>query len=153
MSWTLVIIDMQDGFHSAKNPYTIKNIQKEIRKAIKHKVGIIVVEYEGFGRTLWKLRSLLDTYEDVVYVSKYTDDGGREVYDEIISNRFNRRKLKICGVNSDACVCETALTLANDLPYTKVEVVEDACNSSNVESDNFYWVEDYPNIILIEGRI
>lgn len=149
MSYTLVVIDMQEAFYAARNPYTLHNVIREIKRARKNKCGIVVVRYENSGCLLYRISQALDNYHNIDYVWKNTNDGGPEVYDSIVSNYFNHDKIVVCGVNTDACVCETVETLCGYLPYTQIEVVEDACNS--IDFNDFSWISDLSNVFLREN--
>ena len=48
------------------------------------------------------------------------------------NNDFNSEKIRVCGVNSDACVRETVQTLAEKLPDSKITVALEACGDDYV---------------------
>ena len=126
---TLVIIDMQGGFKAAKSRPLIRSIIEQIRLSRSLNWPIVVVQYCGFGKTLYALRRELDGYDKVRYIIKHTDDGSHEV-NGVIGELTKSRNFRICGVNTDQCVYFTTRGL-KILRY-RVEVWSPGTNGESV---------------------
>lgn len=124
----LIIIDMQPShFSAAKHTSTILNCQKEIKSAIQNNSYIFFIEYELCGPTDLSLTDLTYSYENKYFITKYHDDGAPEIKNKIIELRIKNPLLKLCGVNTDACVKMTAYGLI-DLGYS-VNLIKKACHT------------------------
>ena len=124
----LLVIDMQEGFDSAKDPRTIKNCQQLIRQAIEDEIQIVLMEYENNGYILTQLTDLIKVYPKVTFLSKDEDDGGK-IFDQCVSNKkWSFKNIQVCGVNIDACVKDTVRTLV--YKHYNVQVVQKACNAT-----------------------
>ena len=131
MSYSLIVIDMQEYFEAACDTETQRACKKAIRKAMKDNATILLVEYRGCGRTAATLAGLVDGYKNAHVVKKSDDNGGYEVVRKLRKKRLPRSTLRICGVNTDACVEATVYgikkNMKNRLP--EIQVLADACNS------------------------
>lgn len=142
----LVVIDMQPGYPAALDAVTQWFVKQEIQKQLEQNLPVILVEFDAheMGETLQPLRDLLAGYKRLKVVSKSQNDGSKEVIAacRILSGN-NSFSLRVCGVNSDACVLETVQGLSEKLPLTSIVVPQDACNCLTGK-DNDVWVEDFP---------
>ena len=129
--YCLIIIDMQESFEVHEGMRVTNNCRREIFKAIEDDAHILIVEYEGAGRTLKALTDLLKNNEkaNYHYVTKFDDDGSYEVFQAILNLHLPHEKLKITGVHTDCCVYQTTLGLRDYFPKSKIEVISDACDS------------------------
>jgi nicotinamidase-related amidase len=130
----LVIIDCQTKFPASKQ--VVDPIVKEIKRAKKQQEWIMVVEYRGEGRTLKAITSKIKRYYKVVKVVKEQDDGSSVIFDRIfgyrwsVENNLNTkhvgriRHLRVCGVNTSACVRVTVYGLRR---FIKTTVIAKAC--------------------------
>lgn len=125
---TLIVVDMQATFTSAKNINTVIAVAAEITKARESNCPIIFLEYEGCGQIHRGFLELLRNYPYKAVVRKCTDDGSEEVVRTIKRRKFEDRHLRICGVNTDACVWATCRGLLKKTNCT-LEVVRNACNT------------------------
>lgn len=111
----LAIIDMQpgeNGFDAANNLGLQLSIIEVIQKYRRHNWPIIKVEYDGFSQTAHRIRRALAGYDQVCKVVKSTDDGSCEIDDAIGENKWYRHsKIELVGVNTNACVRDTAFGL------------------------------------------
>lgn len=110
----LVIVDMQPGeFRAAKSPHLQQVIVAEIERYRRLGAPIIVVEYGvlpekvSMGRTALTLRRALWDYARTCRVVKYSNDGSA-VVDQALRKMTRVRKVRVCGVNTGACVFATA---------------------------------------------
>jgi nicotinamidase-related amidase len=110
--YTLVIIDMQEEFIETAQ-HALTGVFQAIRRAKANKSPILVVEYKSCGNTLPEIRRALKGYSRVRTVTKFDDDGSEEISQSLRRNRFSR-KLRICGVNLDACVRSTIEGIFSD---------------------------------------
>ena len=131
MTYTLVIIDMQAKFKASKKVH--QRVLQEIELAKQKNAGIIILEYGGHGPTNAELlKAAYSNYTKVFRVAKGQDDGSREIAN-IIRIPNNKRRallsnnLRICGVNTDACVQRTVEALIRHYGIKTVSVIADAC--------------------------
>jgi len=127
MSYTLVVVDMQDSFNAANEPNVRNNIEREIKKAMAVKAAVIFLEYSGMGPTIPRLTRLTDGYERGFSAIKNHNDGSRQVENLIDAHNLPRHKIKVTGVNTDYCVRETVFGLAANMKPTRLQVIADAC--------------------------
>ena len=131
MAYTLVVVDMQGYFPSARSSRVIDNCLREVRKAIQDRAGVIVLQYKHCGKTLPAIMGLLDSYDRYEKKIKPHDDGSRQVVNTLRKRRFSKN-LKVVGVNTDCCVYATVSSLSqrswNGIDL-RIKVIADACNS------------------------
>lgn len=128
--YTLVVIDMQEYFSASRKSDTQKKVATAIRRAMRDNAGVMFVEYANYGPTLPKLTKLTKTYKRAFTVIKSANGGGNEVKTALYKHRLPRSNLKFCGVNTDYCVLATVTGVSQNLPRTKIEVLEKGCNSN-----------------------
>jgi nicotinamidase-related amidase len=133
-SYTLVVVDMQSGFDTSFG--ALNGCIREVQQAVIDKAGIIFLEYHGFygdayGFTLPQLKALVDGYSRAYYVPKGADDGSIEVVEAIEKYRMSKLHIKVCGVNTDACVLATVQGLIQKCDKVYLQVIADACNGFN----------------------
>lgn len=147
MPATLVVVDMQSHFEAACDPDVIINVTEEIIKAKQHNAHILLVEYAGCGKSHEGFGQLLKNYRYKARIRKGDDDGSGEIIRALRRRGFNDRHLRLCGVNSDCCVCATTMGLLDKLSNTKIEVVKRACGTVN----DFDWrmYIRHPNLRLV----
>jgi nicotinamidase-related amidase len=129
----LVIVDMQWDFSSSREDWLIQNIIKVIKGYVKRNEPIIVLEYEGHGSTHQKIKALIKDYEKVYIRTKYNDDGGEEVGCIVHNHGLEVDEWEVCGVNLDACVVATVITMARDFCKSIITVLGDCCNSNGFD--------------------
>ena len=123
----LVIIDMQYGFATAQHQGTINNCIRQIAKAIKAEMPIIIVEYTNCNKTVKPIRQALRGYRHKHTVKKSTDDGSRNIMKLVKRKLCHIDKFIVCGVNIGACVADTVYGLAIGYDM-EVDVIKNACN-------------------------
>jgi len=128
---TLCIVDMQPEFVAAMSQYIIHHITLLIQRAKTKRAGIVVLEYQRCGRTLYQIREALEGYKNVITCKKKNDDGSIEFLDACDHEKFNKKQVIVCGVNTDMCITDTALGIKQHYPKAQVEVVADACSTDN----------------------
>jgi nicotinamidase-related amidase len=136
----LVIIDMQYGFRTAQHQGTINNCIRQIAKAIKAEMPIIVVEYENCNKTVKPIRQALRGYRYKYTVKKRTDNGSNEIMRLVKRKLWEIEKFIVCGVNIGACVADTVYGLTRKYDM-EVDVIKNACNDrwqSKIETFNMY---------------
>ena len=119
MKYTLAVVDMQYGFNTAKEELTIQGCAEQIKLAIKNKNPIVFVEYEECGETLEELVKLTNKYENRFFIEKERDDGSRELKQAIREEKLPKN-IRICGVNFECCVFDTARSLTQNHETTLV---------------------------------
>lgn len=160
MTEALVIIDMQYYFETARHESTIRNCIKQIKKAIKDNIPIIVVEYwvedEDLGETLPRLQKYFKDYNLTRIIKKHDDNGGREVNKCLKDNDWNDIDiLRVCGVNINCCVASTVNTLMTRY-YKQIKIIKNACNgdalgclSRKQQFERQSFIYESPNMSLV----
>ena len=132
----LVVIDIQPDFDTAAK--VIQPCQAAIRAAEKNNEVITIVEYRNHGWTFPELTNLLYGYERHFPVLKSQDGGGFEVYNSFLRKKLpHPRVIKVCGVNTNACVLETVRGLSKLFYKSSIRVLSRACNSYSLSCHDF----------------
>lgn len=156
-AYTLLVIDMQAYFSAARNKRVQEEVSKEIRQAIKDNMPIIFLEYIGCGSSVKQLTKNVahpNHYDKSYLIGKTTGGGSREVLTLIKAFRLPQKHIKVCGVNTSACVFETTVGLRQKLKGSKIELLVNACNDSS-KSGHEYALQsfrEYHNIVLNKGN-
>jgi nicotinamidase-related amidase len=137
MSYTLAVIDMQDHFLNRfeemdqSNQRVFDNCKNEIAKAISDNANILFVEYEEYGPTNPELLGLVNdsSYNSFNQIIKIDDNGSREIVKAVKKFGLPKKKIKICGINTEYCVYATVKGLLQAMRESKIEVLTDACDS------------------------
>lgn len=143
----LVVIDMQPGYPASQDVITQWFVKQEIERAIKLNLPILLVDYDPheMGEIYPAFTDLVKGYRLSKPVSKHTTDGSKEVARACLKHGFSLSNLRVCGVNSDACVLETVQSLVEQHTDCHITVVQDACNCLTGKS-NDVWYEDFPKL-------
>jgi nicotinamidase-related amidase len=145
--YTLVIIDMQEGFEASFEPNVVAGVTQEILLAKSLKLPILVVEFSDNGDTHYGLMRLIAGYNRKAKVAKIDDDGSDVIIRALRRKKFPKDMLRICGVNTDCCVLATIVGLIRKNPTVKIQVPKHACNTS----ERFDWrtYPKYKNLELV----
>lgn len=132
--YVLVIVDMQNIFIASRCERTRENIIREIKKAKKDLAHIVVVEYRHSGPTYEGIIRAIGTYRKAHFVSKTDDDGSLAVVNSLLKRKSKTHDwFRLCGVNIDCCIAETALGLRILFPKADIEIIMDASNTEAKE--------------------
>lgn len=132
MSYSLVIIDMQPEFKAAKGKRVYNAVMCEIKQAIKKRAAIVFVEFGNYNevphtRTRKGLRLATSKYDRVFTTVKLQNDGGDKIMNMIVKNNLSR-KIRVCGVNTDACVVSSVRGMVRaSEKKVKINVIADGC--------------------------
>lgn len=147
----LIIIDMQYEFDTAEK--VVDPVCDAVRQAKAEGRQIVVVEYKCWGhwpneqecacRTYTQITSLLEGYENLIFVTKEYDGGGREIKEAVIDFPSI---VDVCGVNIGACVRDTVEQLARLAPDSEFILLEKACNGWDNEPSAYFWVDRHRNV-------
>lgn len=151
----LVVIDMQSFFPASNSPSTIAAVVREVKTAVARNLPVIIVEYDPteIGRTHDRILRVIANYPRAVTITKAAADGSREIMEACLINGLSLDELRVCGINSDACILETVEGYHNLVPTSTITIVRDACNCLTGPANNV-WREDFPslpNVIVLEG--
>ena len=124
--YTLVVVDMQPGFKSARGKRVRANCLREVQKARADRAPIIFLELSGYQPTHCDLVEV--AHSNFAILEKSGDDGSEQVGREVRKNKWPK-KFKVCGINTDCCVKATVTGLTARFRMSKIEVVADACAS------------------------
>lgn len=107
---TLCVVDMQPGFWSSDS--IIKEVIREIKLAKRRNDGIVFLEMRpDFHNKTHNV--LIDTaksggYAKVTYAEKKYNDGSDEFVKAVnVSGWSKLKRVRVCGVNRNACVNDT----------------------------------------------
>ncbi len=128
--YVLTVIDMQPTFSASNDDETLENVKDLIVGAKNDKAYIVLAHYMKFGKTHDKLLTLVEKYKhkSLVYANKNDKSGA--IMTKIIKKRIRAPYMKVCGVNTDACVQASVKGLSRKLPEWNIKVIKDSCNSS-----------------------
>jgi nicotinamidase-related amidase len=166
--YTLVVIDMQPLF-TADN-ITISNVAREVRLARQRQNKIIFLwipyfsafQADLFAGTYPSILKAVQGYERAHWneTTKLIQDGSREILQTCARKDFPSKRFRLCGVNTDMCVLDTVkgLLAVNTPRIEAIEVVKDACRTSNSKTDNTKVWQLFPldprlSIIESEGEV
>ena len=134
----LLVIDMQPDFQAAQLKRVQKNIKREIQKAMELQQLIIYAEYLKGGPTFRYLTDLTDGYTRKLVLIKEEDSAHKALQtmkEELDLQKFSN--IRVCGVNTDACVYRTVRDLCAENILTEgVTLVEKACNGKKEGDHN-----------------
>ncbi len=128
--YTLVIIDVQNGYPAAHNENLLTNLLKQIKKAKKEDAAILLVNMEdGFiGQTISCIWDAVYDYTYFAQVGKTLTDGSGEILKALKKHRFlNKNKFKVGGIYANICVSDTVNGLSKRLPEAEIEVLAKCC--------------------------
>jgi nicotinamidase-related amidase len=128
----------------------VNQVVSEVRKAIRRNEWIMLVEYENEGRILTRITRELKEYKKVRKATKVVDNGAYAIlweltisYKETLTRSMGAPKpprkishIKICGVNTDACVISTVAGLR--FLNCKITVLSKACANIFLLRDDKY---------------
>jgi len=127
---------MQDYFDAANQLWLIDNIVARIKEYRKRNQPILLVQYvdeAGYplSHYLKEIVDAVEGYDKAYYVDKTDDDGGSKIdcFLEDMKLKPHIKVLEVCGVNTDACVLETILSLTWRFYGAQIAVPLDCCDS------------------------
>ena len=129
---SLIVVDMQPQFESAKKRECVTNCIKQVKRAIKENAFIIFLEFGGFGDTHPRILKAIQSYANKCFIIKYEDCGSDQVRSALEKNKVKTSSYIMCGVNTCACVLQTLCGMLNDDYFNNAEIkiAKDACNDS-----------------------
>lgn len=140
---------MQTHFEAASDPNVVASVAKEIIYTRIHCGSIIYLEFLGCGSTFQSLFDLTKGYKHRARVIKDSDDGSDEVIKCLKRRNFFQNNLRICGVNTDCCVYSTVEGLLEKLPYSKIQIIKNACNSYGEDKIDWRGYIKHKNLRLV----
>ena len=121
----LCVVDMQPDFLASNSSILIDAVISEIKLSMAAEEQIIILEYWNHHTTHIQIMELLQGYKHAMHITKYLDDGSKWMENTIA---YFPKEIKICGVNTWACVYATGIGLASKFPSSKIIFIERACN-------------------------
>lgn len=123
----VVLVDMQELFTAARFPSVISGCQSLLRWAGRENLPVLPLMYVDYGNLVAPVKGALDRCGAALpAVWKLTDDGGAETLEALDLHGLRPKRLLIAGVQTHACVLETAASLSRR--FQVIPVVE-ACGS------------------------
>ena|ERR1043165_2287429 len=139
----LLVIDMQKDYPATE--LVVNEVIKEVRKARSKNEWIFFLQYDGCGPTMYRLTRELKGYTKTRKLTKIIDGGAYAVMWGLTysDNNLNGTKaptkishIKVCGVNTNACVIGTVYGLRH--LNCKITVLSNACaNIFDGKSDDY----------------
>ena len=142
MAQTLIVIDCQDYFlKNGIGDIVLPGVKKQIKDAIRRNDHIVFVEFVDNAKsyydkksnrddpTNYELLELVKGYNKVHFVYKNISDGGNRIVKVLRNKKLPRSNIKICGVYTEFCVKETAMTMAKILKKTSLYIIKSATTS------------------------
>jgi nicotinamidase-related amidase len=131
----LVVVDMQPGFlpdggdpGSPAAKRALLGVAREIKRAIRRGMPIVVVEYRRHAGTHPQLMQLLKGYARYRIAKKGQMDGSKGVLHACREMGLRQPPaFRVCGTYTHYCVEETVLGLSRKRRRSVVEVVRSAC--------------------------
>jgi len=169
MKSVLTIIDMQDYFLQrglnrgdvepaelqAEWDTIVDVIRKQISKAKRNKMPIVVLEYDNSGPTTAKILRTIRGYELAARVKKYRNDGSSEVMEtigELMGGNWVPSEFRITGVNRAFCVADTVRGLSQEFPDSMLNLIEDAIGDEHGDYYGWGWSIPPRNTTIINSR-
>jgi hypothetical protein len=176
--YVLVLVDVMVRFSAACDPYTLRNICREVQIAIENGCPIVVLEMPDeytlsavhrraekdgkpypvsredvlLSRTQLRVLELLKGYEHLVAIRhKYDGDGSLAAVYACVDRGWTLDRFRVVGVNTGGCVLDTVEGLRESRLLAHIEVVQDACNTSNTDDPDECWERFPEDVILNPG--
>lgn len=125
----LVIVDMQPRFETSLKKETQREVINQIKEAKKNNIPVVLLEYAYEGDTHYNIRRTLKDYPH--YTLQKNRDSGASVLIPLLENLRKRGKkflLKVCGVNTAACVYATVRDLTEFSLIKEIQIIWKGCN-------------------------
>ena len=137
MNNILYVIDMQPGFKASRS--IIREVIKEIKLARRRKDRILFVENRPgvFGSTD---KRLIDAAGNNFNILQKLENDGSDMLLQAICPKTTK-KIRVCGVNRNACVLATVEGLIKKTDMFKIEVACNATSSHIVNKEWLHWAE------------
>jgi nicotinamidase-related amidase len=126
----LVVVDMQPGYGRDMTRGVVEAVELLVREAREADSLIVFLEFCD-EPTLPRLMRLVRAYDQFVVEEKGGCDGSDEVLAACERGLYDTSAFVVCGVETHACVRDTARELASKLPGSQVEVVREACGQES----------------------
>jgi nicotinamidase-related amidase len=133
----LVVVDMQPGYAGSMTPGVIEAVELLIREAVEADSLVVFLEFAD-DPTLPCLLRHVYRYDQFVIEPKFGCDGSEEVLAACARGLYDTSAFVICGVETHACVRDTARELAAKMPGSTVEVVKEACGQESGNHWNMF---------------
>lgn len=147
----LLVIDMQVNF--TNDSQLISIVENEIVDAIAAEQPVLLVKYRWCGdvhQVVTQAAALSDDLQSQFPVMKSDDNGASEILGTCRRRGIELDHIRVCGVNTNACVEETVLALASQLPNSLIEVLGYACRNAKTENDYTPFVRR--NVVVTKER-
>lgn len=109
---SMLLIDMQPSFLKRMDEMELDTLISSqvdvLRFCARYDVPVIVLEYDGEGRTIWGLEEEVKRVPRYQIVTKPKDDGFIDTHLDYILKEWQITNLCLMGVNASGCVRDTA---------------------------------------------
>lgn len=138
---TLVVMDMAPA-HTRNLPASSKsilfnNVLLQINAAILEQKPVIVQDFpdsslgEHLNCTHDFITDALSNYTYKCNTKKHRNDGSEEILALCRQKGYPTSRIQLCGVFTNRCIRDSAVGLAKALPQSIIEVIRNACASTN----------------------
>jgi len=122
----LVVIDMQPHFEKSM-PKVEETVIEHIQESKRQHDWIILVRITDCGEISDRIMNAVKEYDKVCVIDKEWNDGSNEILDCIGKQNISGEVLKVCGINTSACVADTVYGLHKHDEIKKIIILSDAC--------------------------
>ena len=177
--YVLILVDVMARFPAARDPLTLRNIRRAVKKAKKDRCPIVVLEMPDeqtlsmvrigaqmagkpypaprtdvpMSRSQPSVMKLLEGYEHLCAVRhKYDGDGSLVAIYACQDRGWSLDSFRVVGVNTGGCVLDTVVGLRTLRLKARIEVVQEACNTSNTDNPDECWELFPEDVILIPPK-
>lgn len=148
----LVVVDMQPGYGNSMTPEMLETVELLIREAREADSLIVFLEFCD-EPTLPRLKRWVRAYDQFVVEQKFGCDGSDEVIAACERGLYDTSAFVVCGVETHACVRDTARELASHLPHSQVEVVMEACGQESGNEWHHFPRSHNLRVVSITGEV
>lgn len=139
--YTLVVVHMQGHLRAATDLSTIEAVKQLVNQARRDSAAIVFTWFPYYSSQdetpcpppLQQLTELICGYERGTTLEHFGGDGSSMVLHACARKGWSTNYFRVCGVNTDMCVYDTACGLVNG--SSRVEVWLRACNTTSREKD------------------
>ncbi len=140
--YVLIVIDMQPNFGCSNNPKTLDAVADLINNAKHDNAFIVYAQYMRQGKTHTNLVKLTNGYINRSFAVANRNDKSGAILTRLVKRQVRSDLVKVCGVNTNACVRATVEGLSNELKEWSIQVIKKACNSYGEYTDDAFYANN-----------
>lgn len=130
----LVVIDVQKKFKTALA--IEESCADLVNQAIRDGENIFLLEYIGFGESLFKVSHPASLYGNGYILRKDGNDGSERIHTLTTQLGFAPDHFKICGIYASACVLATVNGLSRLFSKSRITVSREAVKDDEIREND-----------------